>query len=125
MEVKEMLAEKRVKRTAVDMSKLKADGLMVAAAYMQGLQAAVRLCEQQQQVSASRAEIETSPAPSVGAGRRCALNSSTDKDLKRIMGAIRCDTLEEKAKKKERAEAIERAEKRYETAMRFLKQRRQ
>jgi len=50
MEVKEMLAEKRVKRTAVDMSKLKADGLMVAAAYMQGLQAAVRLCEQQQQV---------------------------------------------------------------------------
>lgn len=27
MEVKEMLAEKRVKRTAVDMSKLKADGL--------------------------------------------------------------------------------------------------
>ena len=43
-------AEKRVKRTAVDMSKLKADGLMVAAAYMQGLQAAVRLCEQQQQV---------------------------------------------------------------------------
>ena len=48
MEVKEMLAEKRVKRTAVDMSKLKADGLMVAAAYMQGLQAAVRLCEQQQ-----------------------------------------------------------------------------
>lgn len=50
MEVKEMLAEKRVKRTAVDMSKLKADGLMVAAAYMQGLQAAVKLCEQQQQV---------------------------------------------------------------------------
>lgn len=50
MEAKEMLAEKRVKRTAVDMSKLKADGLMVAAAYMQGLQAAVRLCEQQQQV---------------------------------------------------------------------------
>ena len=50
MEVKEMLTEKRVKRTAVDMSKLKADGLMVAAAYMQGLQAAVRLCEQQQQV---------------------------------------------------------------------------
>ena len=35
------------------------------------------------------------------------MNSSTDKDLKRIMGAIRCDTLEEKAKKKERAEAIE------------------
>lgn len=51
MEVKqEVLTEKRVKRTAVDMSKLKADGLMVAAAYMQGLQAAVRLCEQQQQV---------------------------------------------------------------------------
>ena len=115
MEVKEMLAEKRVKRTAVDMSKLKADGLMVAAAYMQGLQAAVRLCEQQQ--------IETSPAPSVGAGRRCALNSRTDKDLKRIMGAIRCDTLEEKAEKKERAGAIERAEKRYETAMRFMKRR--
>ena len=51
MEVKqEVFAEKRVKRTAVDMSKLKADGLMVAAAYMQGLQAAVKLCEQQQQV---------------------------------------------------------------------------
>lgn len=53
------------------------------------------------------------------------MNKNTDKDMKRIMGAIRCDTLEEKAKKKERAEAIERAEKRYETAMRFLKQRRQ
>lgn len=52
MEVKQkdVLTEKRVKRTAVDMSKLKADGLMVAAAYMQGLQAAVRLREQQQQV---------------------------------------------------------------------------
>ena len=51
MEVKqEVFTEKRVKRTAVDMSKLKADGLMVAAAYMQGLQAAVKLCEQQQQV---------------------------------------------------------------------------
>ena len=51
MEVKqEVFTEKRVKRTAVDMSKLKADSLMVAAAYMQGLQAAVRLCEQQQQV---------------------------------------------------------------------------
>lgn len=69
------------------------------------------------------AEIETSPAPSVGAGRRCTLNSRTDKDLKRIMGAIRCDTLEEKAEKKERAGAIERAEKRYETAMRFIKRR--
>ena len=56
MEVKEMLAEKRVKRTAVDMSKLKADGLMVAAAYMQGLQAAVKLCEQQQQVVGQRSE---------------------------------------------------------------------
>lgn len=43
--------------------------------------------------------------------------------MKRIMGVIRCDTLEEKAKKKERAEAIERAEKRYETAMRFMKRR--
>ena len=50
MEVKEMLAEKRVQSTAVDMSKLKADGLRVAAAYMQGLQAAGRLCVQQQQV---------------------------------------------------------------------------
>ena len=46
MEVKEMLAEKRVKRTAVDMSKLKADGLMVAAAYMQGLQAAMNVYQQ-------------------------------------------------------------------------------
>lgn len=43
--------------------------------------------------------------------------------MKRIMGAIRCDTLGKKAKKKERAEAIERAEKRYETAMRFMKRR--
>lgn len=43
--------------------------------------------------------------------------------MKRIMGAIRCDTLEEKAKKEERAEAIARAEKRYETAMRFMKRR--
>ena len=51
------------------------------------------------------------------------MNSRTDKDLKRIMGAIRCDTLEEKAEKKERAGAIERAEKRYETAMRFMKRR--
>lgn len=51
MEVKqEVFTEKRVKRKAVDMSKLKADGLMAAAAYMQGLQAAVRLFEQQQQV---------------------------------------------------------------------------
>lgn len=49
MEVKEMLAEKRVKRTAVDMSKLKADGLAMAASYMQGLQAAIKVYEQQQQ----------------------------------------------------------------------------
>lgn len=53
------------------------------------------------------------------------MNKNTDKDMQRIMAAVCCDTLEEKAKKKERAEAIERAEKRYETAMRFLKQRRQ
>jgi hypothetical protein len=39
------------------------------------------------------------------------------------MGAIRCDTLEEKAKKKECAEAIERMNQRYETAMRFMKRR--
>ena len=49
MEVKEMLTEKRIKRTAVDMSKLKADGLAMAASYMQGLQAAIKVYEQQQQ----------------------------------------------------------------------------
>lgn len=50
MEAKqEVFTEKRVKRTAVDMSKLKADGLAMAASYMQGLQAAIKVYEQQQQ----------------------------------------------------------------------------
>ncbi|WP_303684964.1 hypothetical protein [Phascolarctobacterium succinatutens] len=51
------------------------------------------------------------------------MNSRTDKDLKRIMGAIRCDTLEEKAEKEKCAGVIERMNQRYETAMRFMKRR--
>jgi hypothetical protein len=49
MEVKpkDILTEKRVKRVAVDMTKLKADGLAMAASYMQGLQAAIKVYEQQ------------------------------------------------------------------------------
>ena len=49
MEVKpkDVLTEKRVKRVAVDMIKLKTDGLAMAASYMQGLQAAIKVCEQQ------------------------------------------------------------------------------
>ena len=51
MEAKEMLTEKRIKRAAVDMTKLKADGLAMAASYMQGLQAAIKVYEQQTQVN--------------------------------------------------------------------------
>ena len=70
-----------------------------------------------------RSEIETIPAPSVGAGRRCALKKNTDKDMQRIMAAVCCDTLEKKAKKEKRAGVIERMNQRYETAMRFMKRR--
>lgn len=49
------------------------------------------------------------------------MNKDTDKDLKRVMGAIRCDTLEKKAKKEKCAGVIGRMNERYETAMRFIK----
>ena len=53
------------------------------------------------------------------------MKKSTDKDMQRLMAAVCCDTLEKKAKKEKRAGVIERMNQRYETAMRFLKQRRQ
>jgi len=45
--------------------------------------------------------------------------------MQRIMAAVCCDTLEKKTEKEKRAGVIERMNQRYETAMRFLKQRRQ
>lgn len=53
------------------------------------------------------------------------MNKNTDKDMQRIMAAVCCDTLEKKAEKEKRVGVIERMNQRYETAMRFLKQRRQ
>ena len=50
MDKKQTAISAEDKRMIKDVKKCKPDSLLLAMSYMQGLQAAVRLCEQQQQV---------------------------------------------------------------------------